>query len=100
MATDHSKFQRIVILDYGSQYTQLIARRIREQQVFSEIIRFDTPAAKLRENMPQGIILSGGPNSVFEEGAPGIDPDLQPGRPGPRRLLRHAAHEPAAWRRG
>ena len=76
MATDHSKFQRIVILDYGSQYTQLIARRIREQQVFSEIIRFDTPAAKLRENMPQGIILSGGPNSVFEEGAPDIDPEI------------------------
>ena len=76
MATDHSKFQRIVILDYGSQYTQLIARRIREQQVFSEIIRFDTPAAKLRENMPQGIILSGGPNSVCEEGAPGIDPEI------------------------
>ena len=76
MATDHSKFQRIVILDYGSQYTQLIARRIREQQVFSEIIRFDTPAAKLRENMPKGIILSGGPNSVFEEGAPGIDPEI------------------------
>ena len=76
MATDHSKFQRIVILDYGSQYTQLIARRIREQQVFSEIIRFDTPAAKLRENMPKGIILSGGPNSVFEDGAPGIDPEI------------------------
>ena len=68
--------QRIVILDYGSQYTQLIARRIREHQVFSEIIRFDTPASKLRENPPQGIILSGGPNSVFEEGAPGIDPEL------------------------
>ena len=76
MATDHSKFQRIVILDYGSQYTQLIARRIREQQVFSEIIRFDTTAEKLRENMPQGIILSGGPNSVFEDGAPGIDPGI------------------------
>ncbi|MBO7483360.1 MAG: glutamine-hydrolyzing GMP synthase [Kiritimatiellae bacterium] len=76
MATDHSKFQRIVILDYGSQYTQLIARRIREQQVFSEIVRFDTTAAKLRENLPQGIILSGGPNSVFEEGAPGIDPEI------------------------
>ncbi len=76
MAADHSKFQRVVILDYGSQYTQLIARRIREQQVFSEIIRFDTPAAKLRENMPVGIILSGGPSSVFEEGAPGIDPEI------------------------
>jgi len=70
------KVQRIAILDYGSQYTQLIARRIREQQVFSEIIRYDTPASKLREDMPQGIILSGGPNSVFEEGAPGIDPEI------------------------
>ena len=76
MATDHSKFQRIVILDYGSQYTQLIARRIREQQVFSEIVRFDTTAAKLRENLPQGIILSGGPNSVFEKDSPGIDPEI------------------------
>lgn len=76
MATDHSKFNRIAILDYGSQYTQLIARRIREQQVFSEIIRFDTPAVKLMENPPQGIILSGGPNSVFEDGAPGIDPEI------------------------
>ena len=76
MAADHSRFQRIVILDYGSQYTQLIARRIREQQVFSEIVRFDTPAAKLRENMPKGIVLSGGPNSVFEAGAPGIDPEI------------------------
>ncbi|MCR5413460.1 MAG: glutamine-hydrolyzing GMP synthase [Kiritimatiellae bacterium] len=76
MAADHDKFQRIAILDYGSQYTQLIARRIREQQVFSEIIRFDTPASKLRENLPAGIILSGGPNSVFEEGAPGIDPGI------------------------
>ena len=70
------KPQRIVILDYGSQYTQLIARRIRELQVFSEIVRFDTPASKLREDMPQGIILSGGPNSVFEDGAPGIDQEI------------------------
>lgn len=68
--------QWIAILDYGSQYTQLIARRIREQQVYSEIIRFDTTAAKLRENPPAGIILSGGPNSVFEEGAPGIDAEI------------------------
>ena len=64
----------IAILDFGSQYTQLIARRVREQQVYSEIIRFDTTAAKLRERMPAGIILSGGPNSVFEEGAPLCDP--------------------------
>lgn len=63
----------IAILDYGSQYTQLIARRIREKHVYSEIIRFDTPAATLAADPPKGIILSGGPNSVFEKDAPGID---------------------------
>ncbi|MBO7684478.1 MAG: glutamine-hydrolyzing GMP synthase [Kiritimatiellae bacterium] len=67
------KVQRIVILDYGSQYTQLIARRIREQHVFSEIVPFGVSAAQLRADPPQGIVLSGGPNSVFEEGAPGVD---------------------------
>jgi GMP synthase (glutamine-hydrolysing) len=66
----------IAILDFGSQYTQLIARRTREQQVYSEIIRFDTSAATLRERNPSGIILSGGPNSVFEEGAPLCDPGI------------------------
>ena len=63
-------------MDYGSQYTQLIARRIRELQVYSEILPFSTTAEKLKENLPAGIILSGGPNSVFEEGAPGIDKEI------------------------
>ncbi len=66
--------QWIAILDYGSQYTQLIARRIREMEVYSEIIRCDTTAEALRQNPPAGIILSGGPCSVFEEGAPTVDP--------------------------
>ncbi len=63
----------IAVLDYGSQYTQLIARRIREFHVYSEIVPFNISAEKLRCLAPKGIILSGGPNSVFEEGAPGID---------------------------
>ncbi len=66
----------IAILDFGSQYTQLIARRVREQHVYSEIIRFDTSADTLRERRPAGIVLSGGPNSVFEEGAPLCDPAI------------------------
>jgi GMP synthase (glutamine-hydrolysing) len=58
--------QRILILDFGSQYTQLIARRVREQQVYCELHSHDVSAAFIREFQPQGIILSGGPNSVYE----------------------------------
>jgi GMP synthase (glutamine-hydrolysing) len=69
----HSK---ILILDFGSQYTQVIARRIRECQVYSEIIRFDTPAAEVAALKPRGLILSGGPSSVYDKGAPQIDPEI------------------------
>ena len=71
---EHSDW--IAILDFGSQYSQLIARRIREQKVYSELIKFDTTAAELAERKPAAIILSGGPNSVFEDGAPQADPEL------------------------
>ncbi|MCX6991580.1 MAG: glutamine-hydrolyzing GMP synthase [Kiritimatiellaeota bacterium] len=70
------KHDWIAILDFGSQYTQLIARRVREQHVYSEIVRYDTPAAKLKQRRPAGIILSGGPKSVFEPKAPTCDPEL------------------------
>ncbi len=66
----------IVILDYGSQYTQLIARKVRAQNVFSQILRPDSTAARVLENKPRGIILSGGPSSVFDDGAPSIHPGL------------------------
>ena len=89
----------IAILDFGSQYTQLIARRVREQHVYSEILRFDTSAATLRERQPSGIILSGGPNSVFEEGAPLCDPALfDLGIPCVGHLLWHAAYGKDAGR--
>ncbi len=68
--------QWIAILDYGSQYTQLIARRIREQDVYSEILPCETTADTLARNLPSGIILSGGPDSVFEESAPSLDPAI------------------------
>jgi GMP synthase (glutamine-hydrolysing) len=68
--------QTILVLDFGSQYTQLIARRLRELSIYSEIVPFNTPAKKLRERNPVGIILSGGPKSVSEEGAPKCDPTL------------------------
>jgi GMP synthase (glutamine-hydrolysing) len=68
--------QTILVLDFGSQYTQLIARRLRELSVYSEIIPFNTPVDKLRDKRPVGIILSGGPKSVSEEGAPKCAPEL------------------------
>ena len=71
-----SQSSRIVILDYGSQYTHLIARRVRELKVYSEVVPFNITAAKLRENLPSGIILSGGPNSVFAPNAPSIEADI------------------------
>jgi GMP synthase (glutamine-hydrolysing) len=66
--------QTIVVLDFGSQYTQLIARRLRELSVYSEILPPATPAAEIARRKPAGIILSGGPMSVFEQGAPRADP--------------------------
>src|SRR5881296_1107994 len=72
----NSTHSRIFILDFGSQYTQVIARRIRECQVYSEIVRFDTPAAEIAAAKPNGIILSGGPASVYDKGAPQIDPEI------------------------
>ncbi|MGB0596934.1 MAG: glutamine-hydrolyzing GMP synthase [Rubripirellula sp.] len=68
--------QRIVVLDFGSQYAQLIARRVRELNVYCQILRHDIDAARLAEIAPKGIILSGGPASVYEEGAPKCDPGL------------------------
>ena len=74
--SDKSTHSKILILDFGSQYTQVIARRIRECQVYSEIIRFDTPAAEVAASKPKGLILSGGPASVYDKGAPQIDPKI------------------------
>jgi len=68
--------ERVLVLDFGSQYAQLIARRVREQNVYCEIVRHDITAARLKELAPKGIILSGGPNSVYEDGAPKCDTDL------------------------
>jgi GMP synthase (glutamine-hydrolysing) len=66
----------IAILDFGSQYSQLIARRVREQNVYSELVRFDSSADELAKRGPAGIVLSGGPASVFEEDAPLCDPAI------------------------
>ncbi|MGI8650757.1 MAG: glutamine-hydrolyzing GMP synthase [Rubrobacter sp.] len=63
----------ILVLDFGGQYAQLIARRVREARVFSELIPYDTPVEEIERRKPDGIILSGGPNSVYGENSPRID---------------------------
>jgi GMP synthase (glutamine-hydrolysing) len=68
--------QLIIILDFGSQYSELIARRIRETQVYSEVLSYRTTAEQLRQLDPKGIILSGGPSSVYDDRAPHCDPEI------------------------
>jgi len=66
--------QTLIVLDFGSQVTQLIARRVRELGVYAEILPFHTPVEQLRARDPRAIILSGGPSSLYDDGAPGLDP--------------------------
>ena len=68
--------ETVQILDFGSQYSQLIARRVRELQVHSELISCATPAEEIRRKKPRGLILSGGPDSVYTPGAPRLDPGI------------------------
>jgi GMP synthase (glutamine-hydrolysing) len=66
----------VLVVDFGAQYAQLIARRVRESRVYSEIVPHDMPAAEVAARDPIGIILSGGPASIYEPGAPAVDPGL------------------------
>jgi GMP synthase (glutamine-hydrolysing) len=66
----------VLVVDFGAQYAQLIARRVRECHVYSEIVPFDTPISELEARRPAGLILSGGPASVYEPGAPSVDAGL------------------------
>ena len=70
--TDHP--DKVLIVDFGAQYTQLIARRVREAGVYSEIVPFDKAEAALKPVLPKAIILSGGPASVHETGTPQLSP--------------------------
>ncbi len=74
--TPAGRHQTVLILDFGSQYTQLIARRVRENRVYCEILPFDTSAAEVRARNPVGLILSGGPQSVYSPDANAIDREI------------------------
>ena len=69
MITD-IQHETVIILDFGSQYTQLIARRVREAGVYCEILPFNTPSERIVARRPKGLILSGSPSSVYQDGAP------------------------------
>jgi len=68
--TDNSRHETVIILDFGSQYTQLIARRVREAGVYCQILPYQTPLSELTARQPKGLILSGSPASVYQHDAP------------------------------
>ena len=74
--TNIPQHETVIVLDFGSQYTQLIARRVREAGVYCEILRFDSSLEDIKARKPKGLILSGGPSSVYDEAAPKPRPDL------------------------
>src|SRR5947208_2113225 len=71
-----SSFDSVLVIDYGAQYAQLIARRVRECKVYSEILPHDISLDEIRRRRPRGLILSGGPASVYAPGAPSVNPGL------------------------
>ena len=70
---DQTTFDSVLVIDYGAQYAQLIARRVRECKVFSEILPHDVAIEEIRKRRPRGLILSGGPMSVYAAGAPAVN---------------------------
>jgi GMP synthase (glutamine-hydrolysing) len=73
---EHAEHDLVLVVDFGAQYAQLIARRVREARVYSEIVPHTMPVEEMLARRPKAIVLSGGPSSVYADGAPGIDPAI------------------------
>ena len=93
--------ETVIVLDFGGQYNQLIARRVRECNVYCEIYSYRTDLAKIKAKNPKGIIFTGGPNSAYLPDSPTIDPEIYTwGCAHPRHLLRQPADDAHAGRQG
>ena len=92
--------QTVIVLDFGGQYNQLIARRVRECNVYCEVKPYTTPLAELKAMNPIGIIFTGGPNSVYLETSPHVDPEIFTWGVPILYLLRLPAHGPCSGRSG
>lgn len=91
--------ETVIVLDFGGQYNQLIARRVRENNVYCEIYSYKTDLSVIKAKNPKGIIFTGGPNSVYLEDSPHDRPgDLQLGRARAGHLLRQPADDASAGR--
>ena len=85
--------ETVIVLDFGGQYNQLIARRVRENNVYCEIYSYKTDLSVIKAKNPKGIIFTGGPNSVYLEDSPTIDPEIFSWG-----VLRQPAHDAPAGR--
>ncbi len=94
------KRELVIVIDFGGQYNQLVARRVRECNVYCEIYSYKTDLEKIKAMNPKGIILTGGPNSCYEADSPTYQKELfELGIPVLGTLLRRTAYDACSWRK-